>query len=219
MAWAELARSERFRQRSDWTGATTHRFLDELANGDLDPNRFARYLVQDYAFVATLVDVLAYLVIKAPEQSSKRRYVEFLRSVLEGEDAYFRRSFVVMGVPEDVWRAPAMTGTTIAFRDCLLRAAALGDYAEGLAAFLAGEWVYLDWASRLAPNPPAFPPFREWITIHAEPDFQRFVHGLIAEFDQLALTPDADRRAEASFRQVVDLERAFWDMAYAAPPV
>jgi thiaminase/transcriptional activator TenA len=50
-----------------WTKACGHRFTTTLADDTLDDDVFRRYLVQDYAFIETLVTVLGYAVAYAPD--------------------------------------------------------------------------------------------------------------------------------------------------------
>lgn len=209
------SRSDRYRAASPWNAAVDHPFVRELTAGTLAPERFGRYLVQDYAYVADLLDALGYLIAKAPSPGAKRRYGTFLLAVLEGEDRFFRETFDLLGIPEAVWRRPELAPATVGIGRTLLAAAAGGSYAEALAAFLAGEWVYRDWATPVKDRPPAYPPYREWIRLHSDPDFSSFVDWLRAELDGLDLSPAEDARAQAAFVHIVRWEGLFWDVADA----
>lgn len=213
-----MRRSERFRRASRWEEATRHPFVRELVRGTLPPERFARYLVQDYAFVETLVTAVSYVAAKAPGMDRKRRFIEFLDALTGPENTYFQEAFQELGVPETEWRRPALEPVTEDFGSFLLAAAGLGTYEDGLAALLPVEWVYLAWATD-APQPwPRFRPYREWIRLHAESAFQEFVEWMRDELDALVLTPTREQELEHRFRRAVAYEVRFWQMAWAEGP-
>jgi thiaminase/transcriptional activator TenA len=175
--------------------------------------------VQDYAFVGTLTGAFGYAVGQAPDMPARRRLTGFLATLTDEENDYFERSFDALGVPADDRADPERADVTQAFEDLLTRAALEGGYAETLAVLVPAEWIYLTWASD-APEggsgtPDAFY-LREWIDLHATPEFESFVGWLRDELD--ASGPELDerrrRRVERLFRRTVDLEAAFFAMAY-----
>lgn len=205
----------RERAEPDWTDATTHAFVEELGAGTLADEAFARYLVQDYAFVETLVSLVGYGVGQAPTMEAKAELAAFLGAITTDEDDYFRRSFEALSVPESVWVDPEMNETTAAFRDLLLRAAHEGGYAETLAVLVPVEWIYLEWATATDDYPEAFY-LAEWIELHATPAFESTVGWLRSELDERgpALSEDRQRGIERLFRRAVALEVAFFDAVY-----
>lgn len=222
-AYAESRDEPRFttwlraRAEPDWTVATDHRFVRSLAADDIDDEAFRRYLVQDYAFLETLVGVFGHAVGGAPSMAAKRRLVEFLATLTDDEDDYFERSFAALGVADDTVDAPELTPTTLAFEDLLERAARDGGYAETLAVLVPAEWVYLSWATTAAENesPPSRFYLAEWIDIHANRSFASFVDWLRAELDRegAAASPVRQRRLDRLFRRTVALEVAFFTAA------
>lgn len=208
------SRSERFRRASRWQEATNHPFVRELVAGTLSRERFARYVIQDYLFVRTLVDAVAYLVAKAPGMDRKRRFVQFLQVLTGAEDAFFRETFEILGIPPVAWGEAKPEPLTERFCDFLLRATGLGGYAEGLAVLLPVEWIYLDWALAAGRPYPEFTPYRRWIELHATPEFQAFVEGMRADFDALVVGPGEEDHLRRLFQRVVEFEIEFWTMAY-----
>ncbi|WP_228546290.1 TenA family protein [Halegenticoccus tardaugens] len=206
----------RRRSEPDWTAATTHRFTEELGDDALSDDAFRRYLVQDYAFVDTLASVVGYGVAQAPTMAEKRRLVVFLDALTDEEDDYFERSFDALGVPAVDRESPELTPTTLGFGDLLLAAARGGDYEETLAVLLAAEWVYHAWAARVADRSPDRFYLREWIALHANPEFDDFVGWLRAELDDRGptLSPRRQRRVADLFRRAVAAEVAFFDAVY-----
>ncbi|MFC7007529.1 TenA family protein [Halalkalicoccus salilacus] len=205
----------RERSEPDWTGATTHAFVEKLGAGTLADEAFARYLVQDYAFVETLVSLVGYGVGQAPTMDAKAELAAFLGAITTDEDEYFRRSFEALSVPESTWTDPEMNETTAGFRDLLLRAAHEGGYAETLAVLVPVEWVYLEWATAVEEPPQQFY-LAEWIEIHATPAFESTVEWLRSELDDRGpeLAADRQKGIERLFRRAVALEVAFFDAVY-----
>ncbi|MBX0287099.1 TenA family protein [Halomicroarcula sp. F28] len=209
----------RARSGDAWDDATAHEFAHELHADTLDDVVFRRYLLQDYAFVETLVGVFGYAVGDAPTMAAKSRLVEFLGTVTSEENDYFQRSFEALDVPESRYSDPQLAEPTAAFRDCLLRAAREGGYAETLAVLVPAEWVYLSWATdgelATADGPDRFY-LQEWIDLHAVPEFESFVNWLRTELDREGAAASERRQARLAelFCRTVDLEVAFFDAAY-----
>ncbi len=201
-----------------WTEATEHRFVAELADDTIADDVFRRYLVQDYAFVTTLADLVGHAAGDAPTVEATRELAGFLRTLTDEEDDYFERSFDALSVPEADRVTPEKTATTDAFEDLLTRAALEGGYAESLAALTAVEWVYCTWG--VASADAALDRFylAEWVDLHALPSFESFVGWLRTELDREGPTLSARREARVArhFRRAVDLEVAFFDAAYDA---
>jgi len=200
-----------------WTGATDHRFTRELHAGTIDDAVFRRYLLQDYAFLETLVGVFGHAVGDAPTMAAKSRLTDFLGTLTAAENDYFERSFEALDVPEADYTDPALAEPTAAFRDLLLRAAHEGDYAETLAVLVPAEWVYLTWATEGGDGdrPDRFY-LDEWIDLHAIPAFDSLVGWLRAELDREVAAAGERRQARLAelFCRTVELEVAFFDAAY-----
>ncbi|MFH5801929.1 TenA family protein [Haladaptatus sp. CMAA 1911] len=207
----------RERAEPEWTNATTHRFTSELGAGNLDDDVFQRYLVQDYAFVETLVGVFGHAVGDAPTMESKSRLVDFLGVLTADENDYFERSFEALDVPQTEYADSNLTPTTRVFEDLLERAAKEGDYAETLAVLVPAEWVYLEWATHVEDDSPARFYLEEWIDLHTNEEFRAFVAWLRDELDRegKAVSLRRQRRIERLFRRTVSLEVAFFEMAYS----
>ncbi len=171
-----------------------------------------------------------YAVGQAPDVAAKRPLIEFLETVTDEEDDYFRRSFDALEVPESRWRDPEPTDTTAAFVDLLGRAAREGGYAETLAVLVPAEWIYASWATAVAEeygDPETSPPsagadlpeyYAEWIDLHAVPSFVAFVGWLRGQLDAVGpeLSARREARVERLFRRTVELEVAFFDAAMEA---
>ncbi len=211
--------SEWLRERSEpaWTEATRHRFVEELGNDTIDERVFRRYLVQDYAFLELGARTTALAASQAPSMDEMGRLSKQLSVLTGGENDYFQRAFEELGVPETDWRNPDLHSTTSAFLDFMLRAAHEGDYEETLTTTLAAEWVYLDWATHVENREPERWYLDEWVEIHAIPEFEEYVEWLRDQLDTHGPELSSRRQARLAelFSRTVDLEVAFFEMAYS----
>ena len=133
----------RARAEPAWSHATSHRFTRELADDTLPDGVYARYLIQDYVFIDTLVQLLGYAVAKAPGMPPKTRLAGFLAAITSEENDYFLRSFAALGVPADTWTGAAPDSIIARFGEVMLGVARDGKYPEVLAVLLPAEWIYL----------------------------------------------------------------------------
>ena len=92
-----------------------------------------------------------------------------------------------------------------------------GGYQETLAPLLVFEWLYNAWARAIADRQPESFVHKEWITIHANPQFDAFVAWLRGQLnrDGPRLPPGRQEHIAEVFCRTVQLEKAFFDDAYA----
>jgi thiaminase/transcriptional activator TenA len=198
-----------------WTRSVEHRFTRELIADTLPDAVYARYLIQDYLFLDTLARVLGFAIAQAPDMPPKTKLAAFLAAVTSEENDYFLRSFRALEVTEEDWRTATPNDATRRFGAVMLGAAREG-YAEALAVLLPAEWVYLSWASAAGGTRPKRFYLAEWIRIHAIPEFEAFVAWLREEMDRVGptLSPERRERVASLFREIAELEVAFFDAAY-----
>lgn len=199
-----------------WGAATTHRFTRALADDALDDAVFRRYLIQDYAFIASLASLVGFAVGHAPAMAQKARLTRFLAVLTDEENAYFLRSFAALGVEEAVWRGAECAPVTRRLADLLAEAVADGGYDEILAVLTPVEWVYLTWARAEEAKRPSRFYYAEWITLHADPGFGEFVEWMRDELDRRGPALPAGRQTRLAdlFRRACALEVEFFDAAY-----
>jgi thiaminase/transcriptional activator TenA len=110
------------------------------------------------------------------------------------------------------------TPTTAAYTDFLLRTAALGDFAQVIAALLPCMWGYSEIGRSLAARGrPAHPLYARWIDAYADPEFARLAEWCRAICDEVACVADRERMREA-FLASSRHELAFWDASWRLEP-
>lgn len=205
-----------------WDAATQNRFINELVNDTIDDSVYAHYLNLDYAFIDSLVSTFGHAVAVAPGMPEKIRFAGFLAMLTSAENDYFLRSFEAFGLPAPTFENPVSSPVVDDFDDLMAQQRKSGSYLDVLAVLVAVEWVYLDWASRAdksdTPMPSRFY-LSEWITLHADPEFEDFVNWMRREMDREAAKADsaARGRTEQVFVKALELEAAFFATAYETP--
>ena len=198
-----------------WSHAVGHRFVKELFTGALLEPVMARYLVQDHRFLDSFLTLLGAALATADTFEAKLRFGRFIGTMSGGENTYFLRAFEALGVTEERRATDPDTPPTIGFKAIMREATETRSYAAALSVLVVTEWLYLDWASR-APKPlPANFVHAEWITLHDNPGFRRFVDFLRDELDRVG--PAHADQCHDFFRRAVALELSFFEAAYAKP--
>lgn len=200
-----------------WDAVVHHPFTDALATGTLDDARMRRYLIQDHRFIDGFVVLLASAVAHAPRLVDRIPGCQFLALVTGPENTYFERSFAALGVSNEDRRDLPDTDVTAAFKALMADVAASGSYARMLAVLSVAEWSYLSWADRVKHHRPENFWHAEWIDLHTGAYFESVVAWLRDQLDRsgTALSPDEQSVVRHDFERAVELEKAFFDHAWA----
>lgn len=199
-----------------WDAAVTHRFTDELFRGAVPDEVMRAYLVQDYQFVDRFLALLGAAVASAGHYSSRVVLARQLGLVAGEENTYFQRAFDALDVPEADRRDPVLNEVTRAFNAMLEEAARSAMYPYCLTVLTVAEWLYLDWASRAPRDLPESFVYREWVTLHDNPEFRVWVRWLRDELDRVGAGLDraTQQRCRGLFVAATELELKFFDAAY-----
>ena len=204
-----------------WEAQHAHPFVRGIGDGTLAEDAFRHYVRQDYVFLVDYGRLLALACARAPELATMRRFAELTQAILVGEMDLHRSFAAEWGIAaEELEREPA-TPTTGAYTDFLLRTAALGDFAELVAALLPCMWAYAEVGERLlAARAPAHAGYARWIATYADPEFQSLAEWCRALADQLGSGADAAgrERMQRAFVLSSRHELAFWDAAWRREP-
>lgn len=195
---------------------TDHRFVQDIRTGRLPKEVFDRYLVIEGAFVETAIAIFAFAAARAEGIATRRRLVAVLDALANEQVAYFERVLAERGISSSP--ADLTERRVAAFREGMLTIAETGGYADIVTAMFAAEWMYWTWSRDVAPVQPSDPHLRDWVDLHAAPDFEAQARWLKAEVDRAGhALDDAERdRLVRLFGRVQELEIAFHDAAY--PP-
>lgn len=203
-----------------WEAQAAHPFVRGIGDGTLPEDAFRAYVRQDYRFLIDYGRLLALGAARAPRLEWMRRFAGLAHSVLETEMDLHRRFAERWDVGADELEAERTAPATAAYCDFLLRTAALGDFAELVAAVLPCMWSYAEIGERLAAaGLPDHEGYAEWIGMYAGAEFGELARWARELTDAVAADAGgaARRRMHAAFRASSQHELAFWEQGFRLP--
>ncbi|MCT1451776.1 TenA family protein [Corynebacterium sp. p3-SID1145] len=204
--------------REKWDAAVGHRFVQELFDGTIDDGVMAGYLVQDYRFLDSFLQLLGAAVATADELAPRLRLSQFIGEVAGDENTYFLRSFEELGVSDEQRDKTPDTPACAGFTGLMREAAETRSYAAALGVLVVAEWLYLDWATNAPEERPESFVHNEWIELHDYPEFHTLVEFLRGEVDRIGERSEEDRAIiNDFFGRAVTLELDFFDNSYEQP--
>lgn len=188
-----------------------HPFVRGIGDGTLPPEVFVRWVVQDWRYLLTYVEVLQQVASAAPTAGATARWAELAAFTRDEElalhRAYAARFNLTEAELDNAPDAPATTAYTAFLRD---RAAQ--SYGHGVASVVPCGVGYVTLAAELAAGPlPAEPRYADWIHTYADPVFAQTVAWMEAELN--AAEGDEDAFA-ATYRAGAEHELAFWEQLW-----
>jgi thiaminase/transcriptional activator TenA len=202
-----------------WDAAQTHPFVTGIGDGTLPPERFRFYVRQDYLFLIDYGRLLALGCARAPRLDLMERFAELTHSTLLTEMELHRTYAAEWGISREELERERPHPATNAYTDFLLRTAALGDYAELVAALLPCMWGYSEVGQRLARSSrPTDARYAQWIEMYAGAEFAALAGWCREVCDEVALAAGAQMRdrMHTAFLTSSRHELAFWDAAWTA---
>ncbi len=210
--------SDELRRAADpiWQAQHEHPFVRGIGDGTLPAAKFRHYVRQDYLFLIEYARLLALGCARAPGLAEMTRFAELARAILATEMDLHRSYAAEWGIAADELEAERMTPATRAYTDFLLRTAALGDYAELVAALLPCMWGYHEVGARLAERGrPADERYARWIDLYAGEEFAELAAWCRELVDE---AEGARERMTEAFLTSSRYELAFWEMAWREEP-
>jgi thiaminase/transcriptional activator TenA len=200
-----------------WQTQLHHPFVQGIANGSLEEERFKRWVLQDYRYLIEFSRVFAWATAKADRLESMSWYAGVLDLTLNTEMELHRQYAARFGLSlQDLEQGP-MWPTTRAYTDFLVRTAADGDMLDLLAALLPCAWGYVYLAKEMAKGqPPEDQRFSDWIDQYASEEFADALDWLRKETDRLGENISEEKRARVMeiFLTSVRYEWLFWEMCW-----
>lgn len=200
-------------------------FLHELAAGTLSSEAFVHYILQDSAYLAGYGRAMTLLAARARTAGQLRFWAratsdtiaeeQTMQSQLMGSEEFFSlaRTMTVDG-------EPSPSPTTLGYTSWLIAEAAVDDYEVAVAAVLPCFWVYAEVGRHLVAtigDGMEDHPYRTWVEVYADPEFDRAVEEAIGIFDELyeAAAESLRGRMLAAFERGCVYEGHFWAAAHA----
>ena len=200
-----------------WEAQLEHPFVRGIGDGSLEPERFRRWVVQDYLYLEDFARVFAWAAARADRLEAMGWYASVLDLTLNTEMELHREYAGRFGLSAEDLEGATMWPTTRAYTDFLVRTAADGDMARLLAALLPCAWGYAWVAERLAGGGPSPDDrYADWIAQYTSAEFRQAAEWLRAETDRAA-----EGRTEAERERLAGVfvlssryEWRFWEMCW-----
>ena len=214
-----------------WENCHRHPFVQGIADGSLDHDKFCFYMLQDYVYLFDYARVFAIGVAKAKDPEVMRIFANYVQQIMSGEMDIHRGYMKRLGIsPEDAERTvPSLDN--LSYTSYMIRIAYDDGAAEVAAAILSCALSYEAIAERMVAEHPGTParldaaarpgaadhPFYgEWVQGYASPGYHAANLELIDLTERLAEGLD-----EARLQHLIDVfvncsryELLFWDMAW-----
>ena len=213
---------ERFREelRAEaapvWEAIHRHPFVQEVGAGAISPERFARFICQDYLYLQDFARALQLVGAKAASQDDLETFAEHAANCVRVERALHAGLAARAGVSGERLGTAPPGPATVAYTRHLLATCRAGSFAVGLAAVLPCYWIYREVGLRLARRLPGNPLCAEWIAVYAGDHYGAMVESQLALADRLGPSLGGPERAQAleAFLLSSRYEWMFWEQAY-----
>jgi thiaminase/transcriptional activator TenA len=200
-----------------WTAQHRHPFVRGIGDGTLDIDRFRFWIRQDYVFLIEYSRLLALAAARAPDLGTMTRFAELVHETLHDEMDLHRSYSAELGIAVADLEREAPAPTTRGYADFLLRTAAIGDFADLLAALLPCMWGFNEIGLQLAKKGlPEDERYARWVEMYSAAEFTELVDWLRTLTDRVGTDlPAASReRLRDVFLASSRYELAFWQMAW-----
>jgi thiaminase/transcriptional activator TenA len=194
------------RHPETWEQAIIHPFLKECQSGQIKPQQFNTWLVQDYLFVVEFTRLLATVLTNAPV-----KHFDVLLgglSAIKDELNWFQTKAEERNLDLNISKQQTCQ--------------AYCEYMQQVAEMAYPVQATVIWAIEFAYNQAwqqpgeMVAPYNEFAQRWGNPDFTEYVKQLEKQADQALSAVDGDMagQAESAFLKIARLEKDFWQMAY-----
>jgi thiaminase/transcriptional activator TenA len=202
-----------------WGASFEHPFVEALADGTLDAERFRFYQMQDARYLEAFADACSLISTRCPRPDDKLWFIDAARLAVVVEQELHAGYGERLGyTPADI-QALTLTPTNRAYQDHMISTAQRGTRLEAVAALTPCPWLYTalgqHFQETLAPLPDDHP-YADWLRTYADPEFVDYTNtllGILQRFAELQ-DPATHPRAIEAFVASARYEWMFWQQAW-----
>ncbi|WP_217915844.1 TenA family protein [Miltoncostaea marina] len=192
-----------------------HPFITGLSDGTLPRPAFRRFLLQDGLFLRDYARALALAAARAGDSGDVRLLCRHAAEALDVERELHEHLTGRLGIGADEIAAAERSPTCLGYGSFLIRACAVGDRAEALAALAPCFLIYRRVGEALAAGGSPDPAYAEWIATYDGEAFGAATDELAGACARalVGLGDGALAAAAAGARTAARFEWMFWDAA------
>jgi thiaminase (transcriptional activator TenA) len=193
-----------------------HPFVRGLTDGTLPRNAFARYIGQNYLYLASFARALALLASRGQSGEDTELFGQRAAFTIATERTFNAEMLDALGLDEHEVRHAEPGPVTLAYSSYVLATAALGERPEAYGAVLPCYLVYSGVGRALARQGSPEPRYQRWIDTYVSAGFDEGVRGAqqAVERATASLPDEALEGLTRAARTAGRYEWMFWEAAW-----
>lgn len=202
-----------------WAQYHVHPFVQGIADGTLDHEKFRFYMIQDYLYLIDYAKVFSVGVAKAADMETMKLFAGYVSQILDGEMDIHKGYMGRLGISQEEAEHTPLALDNISYTSYMIRVAYEEGPAEVAAAILSCALSYEVIAKEIVakhPEAERHPFYGEWVSGYACQEYHEANQVLIDLTERL--TRDYNERQMAHLTDIFincsRYEGAFWDMAW-----
>lgn len=203
-----------------WGASFDHPFVEALADGSLDEERFAFYQMQDARYLEAFADACALISTRCIDPDDKLWFIDAARLALVVEGELHAGYGDKLGYgKEDIARL-TLTPNNRAYQNHMTSTAVgSSSLVEAVAAVTPCPWLYValgQHLERTLGDVPKGHPYGDWLEMYRDPEFNDYMDHLLERLQRFAEAADeaARERAREAFVVSARYEWMFWNQAW-----
>ena len=201
-----------------WAAYNDHPFVQGIADGTLDHEKFRFYMIQDSLYLHGYAKVFAWGMIKSQTEEDIRAFAALISGALSEESENHQKYMEILGITPEIIAQTPVALTTESYTSYMLKIAAEEGPAEIATAVLACAWGYALIGAYVGKFTEGRkdPFFAHWIDTYDSEEYLRCNDETIALVDRLAkdYTPAQMEHLTQILINCSRYEAMFWDMAW-----
>ncbi|PEN14850.1 thiaminase II [Longibacter salinarum] len=202
-----------------WHAAHDHAFVQALADGSLDSDRFRFYQMQDARYLEAFADATSIISTRCTDPDDKLWFIEAAQMAVVVEQELHAGYGEELGYDADDVAQLELTPNNRAYQNHMIASAHTGSLVEAVAAITPCPWLYVDLGQQLEAEMGEVPeshPYAEWLEMYRDPAFNEYMDHLLERLHRFAVAADpaARERAKELFVLSVRYEWMFWDQSW-----
>jgi thiaminase/transcriptional activator TenA len=198
-----------------WQKTFEHPFVIELYEGNLPPEKFEFYILQDYYYLVTALQNFSIIASRAEPVETMRELIEILHLEAGGEFEAYGTFLSRLGYTLDDAAGIEPMPVSVSYSSFLLSTSSLRSFAEAITAVLPCFWSYAEIAEQhkdaLSRNENDL--YRDWGQVYLTASYLDIVER-IKKLVNKAGTGFPYDRLRTVFLTASRYEYMFWDAAY-----
>ena len=202
-----------------WESYYTHPFVQGIADGTLEHEKFAYYMIQDHKYLMQYAKVFALGVICADKESDMRTFSRLITETLDTENAVHQSYLAKFGINREKIDSTPMALNNESYTNYMISIGFKGGLAEITAAVLACSWSYAligEYIEKNFPESKRHEFYADWVNTYTSEGYRACNDEMIAMCDRFTenFTEEQIQELERIVVICSKYEYQFWDMAW-----